>query len=120
MTNTDDVPIACTLTGGNYKERLAWIARLNRDGLRSCRRDATSLELHYAADVRDRVHELVRQEAECCAFLAFAVDESPDAIRVTITVPARAQDMADQLFEPFLPAGDERSAPTCVQDLPRP
>ena len=103
MTTRDETPIACTLGGNDYHERVAWIAKLNRDGLRSHRRDATTLELHYAAAVRDRVRQLVRQEAECCAFLAFAVNESADQVSVTISVPERAAEMADDLLAPFLP-----------------
>ena len=34
-----------------------------------------ALELRYAPTVRGRVHELVRKESECCAFLTFALDE---------------------------------------------
>jgi hypothetical protein len=116
MTSRDQAPIACTLGGNDYQERLAWIAQLNRDGLRSHRRDLTTLELHYAAAVRDRVHQLVRQEGECCAFLGFAVDESPDQVSVTITVPERAGGIADDLLAPFLPSGraeDEQQAGRC-------
>jgi hypothetical protein len=105
MTSRDEAPIACTLAGHDYHERLTWIAQLNRDGLRSYRRDVMTLELVYAAAVRDRVHQLVRQEAACCAFLGFAVDESTDHVRVTITVPERAGGLADDLFAPFLPSG---------------
>ncbi len=104
MTNRDETPIACTLSGNDYHERLAWIAQLNRDGLRFHRRDAMTLELHYTAAVRDRVHQLVRQEAECCAFLAFAVNESDDQVSVTISVPEPAAEIADDLLAPFLPA----------------
>jgi hypothetical protein len=104
-TTRDEAPIACTLRGNDYQERLAWIAQLNRDGLRSHRRDVTTLELHYAATVRDRVHQLVRQEAECCALLGFAIDASPDRVSVTITVPERAGGIADDLLAPFLPPG---------------
>jgi hypothetical protein len=46
MTN-EETPIACALTGDAYQERLAWIARLNEDGLQSCARRANVLELHY-------------------------------------------------------------------------
>jgi hypothetical protein len=102
MTSRDAPPIACTLGGNNYHEHLAWIAQLNRDGLQSHRRDALTLELCYAAAVRERVHQLARQEAECCAFLEFAVDESADPVRVTITVPARASEIAGELLAPFL------------------
>lgn len=103
MTNTNDAPIACTLTGGRFTERVAWITYLNQDGLRRHERTATSLTLRYAAEVRDRVHQLVRQEAECCGFLTFDIDDAADEICVTITLPERARGLADQLFEPFLP-----------------
>jgi hypothetical protein len=102
MTNRDDAPIACTLGGNDYRERLAWIAQLNRDGLQSHRRTAMSLELHYAAAVRDRVRQLARQESECCAFLGFAVHESAGQVRMTITVPERASEIASDLLAPFL------------------
>jgi hypothetical protein len=106
MGSTDDRAIACTLTGAAHADRVAWIARLNGDGLRTWQRGLTSLELHYTVGVRDRVRELVREESECCAFLAFAVHESADAVRLTIAVPDRARDMADELLEPFLPTGN--------------
>ena len=112
MTNRNDTPIACTLTGGAFRERVAWIRHLNQDGLQSHERTATSLALHYATDVRERVYQLVRQEAECCGFLMFAVDDTPNEIRVTITVPDRAREVADQLFEPFLPANGARPSAT--------
>jgi hypothetical protein len=110
MTSRDEEPIACTLRGSDYHERLVWIAQLNRDGLRSHRRGLMTLELHYAAAVSDRVHQLVRQEAECCAFLGFAVDESADQVSVTITVPERAGEIADDLLAPFLPSGSAEDA----------
>jgi hypothetical protein len=48
------------------------------------------------------VHQLVRQEAECCACLGFAGNESGDQLRVTITVPERAGEIAGDLLAPFL------------------
>src|SRR5688572_5905266 len=116
MRSRDETPIACTLGGNDYHERLAWIAELNRDGLQSHRRDAMTLELRYAAALRDRVHQLVRQEAECCAFLGFAVDESADHVRVTITVPERVAEIAGDLLAPFLAtsgAESERQTGRC-------
>lgn len=101
---TNNAPIACTLGGADYAERLAWIARLNRDGLLGHSRHNATLELRYEATVRDRVHELVRKESECCAFLTFALDESGRDVRLTITAPDRVHDAADAFFEPFLTA----------------
>jgi hypothetical protein len=100
MTN-DNAPIACTLSGGTYHERLAWIAQLNRDGLRGCHRDGVRLELRYAPEVRDRVHEMVRKEQACCGFLDFNVVENAAEVRVIITVPERARDAADRIFDQF-------------------
>lgn len=99
---TNDAPITCTLGGTDYAERLAWIASLNRDGLLGHQRHEATLELRYAQTVRDRVHELVRKESECCAFLTFVLDESGRDVRLTITAPDRAHDAADTFFEPFL------------------
>jgi hypothetical protein len=109
MTTMSDAPIACTLSGNDYRERLAWIAQLNQDGLCSYRRDPRTLELRYAAAVRDRVRQLVRQEAECCAFLDFSIEETGTHVTLTIAVPERAAAIADDLFGPFLgsPQGEE-------------
>ena len=65
-----------------------------------------SLQLLETAEVRERVHELIRNESTCCAFLMFAIDESPDDVRVTITVPERARDVLDEALTLFLPASD--------------
>ena len=62
MTIVEAAPIACTLAPGAYKDRLAWIAALNRDALRSYERRGLVLELTYRPEARERVHELVRQD----------------------------------------------------------
>ena len=106
----NNAPIACTLGGADYSERLVWIARLNHDGLLGHERHDAALELRYATTVRDRVQALVRRESECCAFLTVALDESGSDVRLTITAPDRARDAADLFFELFLTAGALPSA----------
>ena len=97
-------PIACTLQPGDYRERLAWIAGLARDGLLGVSRDDLRLELRYAREVADRVREMVRKEQTCCAFLDFELAESDTGVQLTITAPERARDVADAMFEQFVPA----------------
>jgi len=97
-------PIACTLTGTRYGERLDSIAELAREGLRGWRRNDLLLELRYRAAVGDRVRELARKEAECCPFLALQVSEGDGEVCLTITAPEAARDLVDSLFAQFVPA----------------
>lgn len=113
MTNAESAPIACMLTPGDYKTRLAWIADLTRDALRSQTRRDLELELVYGADVAERVREMVRKEQDCCAFLTFDLDERSDEIRLTIRAPERAREAADMLFGQFLPLAKARPGCGC-------
>ena len=58
MTIVEASPIACTLTSGAYKARLAWIGALNKDALRKYTRRDLVLELSYAPEARERVREI--------------------------------------------------------------
>ena len=123
MDKASEPPIACTLQGGSYHERLAWIAELARDGLRDHSRTDLVLDLTYAAEVAGRVREMIRKEEECCAFLSFELTETNDEVRLTITAPENAREVADGLFEQFVPSllSSRRSmavppAGTCCDD----
>jgi len=111
MSIVEAAPIACTLTPGEHKDRVSWIAALNRDALRSHSRDGLVLELRYAPEARARVHDMVRDEQVCCGFLAFDLHEADGEIRLTITAPEAAREAADGLFEPFLARA---AAPPCA------
>jgi hypothetical protein len=102
MSQRDELPIACTLQGDCYQERLAWIEELARDGLRGVSREDLRLVLRYAPDVVSRVREMVGKEQECCAFLNFDLTETSEEVRLTITAPERAREVADALFEQFV------------------
>jgi hypothetical protein len=97
-------PIACTLTGGDFRDRLAWIATLTRDALRNYDRDSLTLHLRYAPEAASRVRDMVRKEHACCAFLTFEMHEHPDEVQLTIRAPEDARANANALFEPFIAA----------------
>ena len=112
---TSEAPIACTLSIGDYKQRLAEIAVLARDALRSHERDGLALRLKYAATAGDRVKEMVEREQECCAFMNFKLQEEGEEILVTISAPEEARAAAETLFEQFItPAEAGAGAPTRV------
>jgi hypothetical protein len=71
-------------------------------------RDELVLRLVYAPQAAEEVRQMVEQERECCAFLAFDLTEGTDAVRVTITAPEAARGSAGLLFGQFLPGGDAR------------
>jgi hypothetical protein len=99
----DQQPIACTLTAGDLRDRLAWIATLNSDALRGYDRANLTLRLRYAPQAVQQVRELMRQEQACCAFLTFEMHEESDAVTLTIKAPEEARATVEALFEAFLP-----------------
>ena len=101
QTNLTSLPIACTLTPGDLRERLDLIRTLTREALVASERDGLVLALRYAPDAAERVRAMVAGEQQCCAFLNFEVREQPDAVHVTITAPENARAAADELFAQF-------------------
>lgn len=115
---TEARPIACTLAPGAYKDRIAWIAALNRDALRRREHSDLTLDLRYAPQARTRVREMVRNEQACCSFLSFQLREDPDEIRLTITAPENARGAADALFDQFVAGAPPQSNCTCAATAP--
>jgi hypothetical protein len=97
-------PVACTLVGGDFQERIAWIATLTRDALQNYDRNDLVLNLRYAPEAASRVRAMMRREQACCAFLTFEMQEHPDEVRLTIMAPENARAVTDALFEPFIAA----------------
>ena len=114
MTIVEASPIACTLTPGAFKDRTAWIAALNKEALRKYQRRDLILELSYAPEARERVHEMVRNEQACCGFLAFELHETRNEIRLTVTAPETAREAADTLFEQFVASAPPPSSCACA------
>jgi hypothetical protein len=114
MTIVEASPIACTLAPGAFKDRLAWIAALNRDALRNYVRRDLVLELSYAPEARERVHKMVRNEQLCCGFLAFELHEVGNEIRLTVTAPETARGAADAMFERFVANAPAPSSCACA------
>ena len=102
MSNLNALPIACTLTPGDLRERLGALQTLTREALLGYERNGLKLALRYAPDAAERVGAMVAAEKHCCAFLEFEVREQPDAVHVTITAPESARDAADELFAQFI------------------
>lgn len=117
--DTTTPPVRCALTGEDYDARLQWLADLTRDGLLGHQRRDLTLDLHYRQDGVDRVRHMVRLEQACCAFLSFEVTEAGGHVRLVITAPESARDVADQLFAQFLPAASDGGDAAATPPAPR-
>jgi hypothetical protein len=99
----ESAPIACTLTQGDFTQRVQWIQNLARDSLIDVRRDALALHLHYEAAAAAHVREMVQKEQACCGFLRFDLREDSRGVHLTITAPEQAREAATELFRHFAP-----------------
>ena len=81
-----DPPIACTLTDADLRDRRAAWLKVGEFVIASEPiPGGLSVDFARAAGVADSLAELVRLEAECCAWMTFEIEESPTKIRLSIT-----------------------------------
>jgi hypothetical protein len=95
-------PLVCTLTAADYRDReTAWL-KLGKY-LRASADMPGGLTFTFAPalGLSDALAELVRLEAECCAWMRFGIAESPVGIQLTIT--ADGQDGERGVREAFAP-----------------
>ncbi len=81
-----DTPLVCTLTDADYRDReRAWLKL--RPFVTASEVIAGGLRFTFgpAVGLRDSLTELVRLEAECCAWMTFAMTASHKEIQMSIT-----------------------------------
>jgi hypothetical protein len=98
-----DLPIACTLSGPDLRARLAEIKSLGDDGLIDVDGTPGSRVLRFrrSEGISRRLAAIVEAEAQCCAFLDLAIDESEDSLSLTITGPEGSEAVVDDLAGAF-------------------
>jgi MerR family copper efflux transcriptional regulator len=94
------IPIACTLTGAQQKERGdEWRHFLADDVVEVARTDSSArLRLNDESDVILTAVDLARREKACCAFFEFRLDVLDDAIWLVVDAPAEAASILDELI----------------------
>jgi hypothetical protein len=103
LQDPEPAPIACTLTQGDFKERVQWIRKLSHESLRDVHREPLALHLTYDVSAAPRVREMVRKEEACCAFLHFDLREDAQGVHLSITAPENVREAANELFAHFAP-----------------
>ncbi len=78
--------LVCSLTAADYRDReTAWLKLGNY--VSACAAIPGGLSFTFAPTqgLRESLTELIRLEAECCAWMAFAMSESASGITLSIT-----------------------------------
>jgi MerR family transcriptional regulator, copper efflux regulator len=93
-------PIACTLTGAAYAQRVEETSELARRALRSRRPIAGGVRLTFAAGAgtERRLREIVAAEARCCPFLRLDLRPAAGALVLDVTGPAEVEPFIAGLF----------------------
>jgi hypothetical protein len=97
-----DLPIICTLTEDELKER----RRVVLDTVRQAVMSVVELPLGYAytfqptSDVLSQLTRLVDLERQCCKFLTFSIVVEPGEapIRLEVTGPTNAKAVIEEFF----------------------
>jgi hypothetical protein len=81
-------PIACRLDGADLADRIeAWREVVQRATSRGVEGDCVVAVYPNDAQLLDRLRELIAAEAECCSFLRFSLEATPDAILTELRLP---------------------------------
>jgi hypothetical protein len=95
-----EIPIACSLSPDQMRDRLAIIDALVSDALLEQQQIEGGVRTRFrdAPGVARRIRELVAAEASCCAFLSFDVGRDDGALWVDITGAPEAGPAIEQFF----------------------
>jgi hypothetical protein len=95
-----ELPIACTLTPDGMTARRALIDALAADGLldRTATDTGLRVRLRDTPQIERRTRELVAAEAECCAFLDFALGRENGDLVLDISGPEDARPVIEMFF----------------------
>ena len=99
-----DRNLVCTLTAADYRDREgAWLKLGTFAQAATAIPGGLAITFAPAIGLRDSLAELVRLEAECCAWMAFATSESTQGISLSITSAGEAAERAvRQAFAPLV------------------
>lgn len=98
---TSTTPVACTLSSEHFNGRLARIALLAKQHLLAQHQDGPTLRLHYALEALPELRSLVELERDCCAFLAFDLNEQNGVAELAVTAPPGTEAAAAVLLGSF-------------------
>lgn len=98
---TSELPAACSLQPSELVDRREVWRRLAASALREQRPAPGGVQLVYAGEdgVEETLRELVRLEADCCAFADWAVERRGETVVLDVTAPGDRAETIRTMFE---------------------
>jgi hypothetical protein len=95
-----ELPIACTLTPAELRERQDQLGALAARALRSRERTAAGERLTFAGgeDVERALRAAIDAEARCCPFLRMELRRDGDVLVLDVAAPDEARPIVAELF----------------------
>jgi hypothetical protein len=95
-----EIPIACTLTPDQMRDRVAFIDALVADALlgRDEIEGGVRSRFHETPEVEQRLRELVAAESSCCGFLSLELSRRDGELWLDITGAPEARPAIDRFF----------------------
>jgi hypothetical protein len=95
-----DVPIACTLTPGQYQDRTGELAALAARALRTREQTAAGERLVFTdtAEIERELRGVIAAESSCCAFLRMELKRTADGLVLDIAGAEDARPIIAELF----------------------
>jgi hypothetical protein len=88
-------PLECRLDAADLVDRIeAWREVVQRATSRGLEGDCVVAVYPKDAQLLGRLRELIAAEAECCSFLHFSLEETPDTILTELRLP---EDLPDSM-----------------------
>jgi MerR family transcriptional regulator, copper efflux regulator len=97
---TDPIPIACSLTAAEYRQRVDEAGAITQTALRERQPIHGGARLTFADidDVHERLERFVAAESKCCPFLTMQLTTTGQEVVLEVTGPADAAPIIEELF----------------------
>jgi hypothetical protein len=98
-----DMPIACSLSAVDYRQRLRAIPRIGFEAFLAAEEGPNGATLRFrdSPETRQQLTLIVEAEHECCPFLSLTVDNVDGRLVVGVTAPPEAQPVVRDLIDSF-------------------
>ena len=104
-TGAEQTGYVCTVSSDEIPDRAEQIRALTR-GLLSRERQQRQVRLRFEPALADVLAAFVRDEARCCTFYDFDLEQTDEVVGLRVSAPAGAEPLLDRLYEVFDPDGD--------------